>query len=274
MKKRIAFIVVGVPLGLILFWLGGWIFGIVVGLIVALAGGEYVRLCRTCGYEPAYPLVIGGTGLLIVGRFWDGFESAPWILTLLVFASMIYHLIAYELGRERAAADFGITLGGILYFGWLGGYFISARMLPQGVWWFSLICITGWLVDVGAYLIGRHYGRHPFFPRLSPRKTMEGYFGGIAGGILGGMLIAFILQLIAIASKAPGFPVQIGHGALIGLILGIFTPFGDVGESMFKRMAKVKDSSKLIPGHGGVWDRTDSWLWAMAIGYYLVVWFF
>jgi phosphatidate cytidylyltransferase len=276
MKKRIAFIVVGVPVGLVLFWLGGWIFGLAVLVVIGMAGGEYVRLCRLCGYEAAYPLVIGGTGLLLVGRFWDGFESAPWILALLVFASMIYHLIAFERGREQAAADFGITLGGILYFGWLGGYFISTRMLPQGVWWFTLICITIWLVDVGAYLVGRNFGKHHFFPRLSPRKTMEGYWGGIAGGMIGGVIIALLLQQIALhmAGNPPNFPVQFWHGAVIGLILGVITPFGDLGESMFKRMAKAKDSSNLIPGHGGVWDRIDSWLWALPLGYYLVVWFF
>jgi phosphatidate cytidylyltransferase len=272
MKKRIAFIVIGVPLGFIVFWIGGLAFTIISLVAISLAAGEYVRLFRMCKYEPAYPLVIGGTALLIIGRAWNDFDSAPWMLTLFIFASMAYHLIAYEQGRTQAGADFGITLGGILYFGWLGGYFVSLRMMPMGMWWFILTIVTTWCVDIGAYLIGKMIGKHPFFPHLSPKKTVEGFFGGIAGGIIGGLLLTLILHWLY--GSGTGYPIQFWQAALIGGTLGLVTPLGDLGESMVKRMAGVKDSSHLIPGHGGVWDRIDSWLWGVVVGYYLIIWFF
>jgi phosphatidate cytidylyltransferase len=111
--------------------------------------------------------------------------------------------------------------------------------------------------------IGMGFGKHLMTPRLSPKKTWEGYFGGVLTGILGG---------IALAALWGRFTPEITlwKGALAGVLLSVLTPLGDLGESMIKRQVGVKDSSHILPGHGGVFDRIDSWLWAAVIGYYMI----
>lgn len=265
--ERLLVTIVLLPLGLLLIAGGGWPFALVIAIILALAGWEYVKLMRLGGHQPAGALVIGGAALLALGRAWDGFESAGWLLSLLVLAAMTWHLLAYERGRDLAPVDFGVTLGGIFYLGWIGAYLVSLRDLPEGKWWFLLALPAMWIADSGAYMIGSRYGRHKLSPRLSPKKTWEGYWGGLIAGALGAALLALVWRIGA----GPQTAITAGRAALLGLVISALAPLGDLGESMFKRMVKAKDSSNLIPGHGGVFDRIDSWLWAGVIGYYLVV---
>jgi phosphatidate cytidylyltransferase len=102
---------------------------------------------------------------------------------------------------------------------------------------------------------------------VSPKKTWEGYFGGVLMGILGGILFGLAFQ--------PFHPaINVLNGLILGVILSVITPLGDLGESMIKRQFNVKDSSNLFPGHGGAMDRIDTWVWAVCISYYLIIWFF
>ena len=133
-----------------------------------------------------------------------------------------------------------------------------------------LVLPAVWLADSGAYFIEKGIGRHHITPRLSPKKTWEGYLGGILVGTLGTALLAYGLAFIA----GPESMLTPFRGALLGFILSALTILGDLGESMFKRQVGIKDSSNLIPGHGGVFDRIDSWLWAGVIGYYVILWGF
>ena len=112
-------------------------------------------------------------------------------------------------------------------------------------------------------------GKHKLSPRLSPKKTWEGYIGGVVTGTLGAGLLAYLWQPCARTGMTPS-PLQ--SGLLLGFIISLTTTLGDLGESMIKRQVGVKDSGNLIPGHGGVFDRIDSWLWAGVIGYYVIIW--
>ncbi len=265
--QRTLVVIVLLPIGLLLIWLGGPVFAALITLILGLAAWEYANLFRAGGLQPARPLVVGGVLALSIGRAWNGFESAPWLISLLVLVAMTWHLVAYERGRDQAATDFVVTLGGIFYIGWLGSYLLSLRTLPDGLWWILLVLPTVWVADSGAYFIGRSLGRHKFSPRLSPKKTWEGYFGGVLTGTLAGVLFAWLWgQPWASAAMIP-----LWQGALLGLALSLITPLGDLGESMIKRQVGVKDSSHLIPGHGGAFDRIDSWLWGAVLGYYLLI---
>jgi phosphatidate cytidylyltransferase len=180
---------------------------------------------------------------------------------------MTWHLLDYERGRDPAATDFAVTVGGIVYLGWIGSYLIELRNLDNGLWWLLLVLPSVWFADSAAYFIGSRFGKHRLSPRLSPRKTWEGYWGGVAFGTLGGAGLAVLWH--SLGSPA----VTWWQGALLGAFLSILTTLGDLGESMIKRQAGVKDSSNIIPGHGGVLDRMDSWLWAGALGYFFIVWF-
>ncbi len=184
--------------------------------------------------------------------------------------SMAYHLWSYERGRDQAGTDFAVTISGALYIGWLGSYLVSLRALPDGLWWLWVTLPAVWLADSGAYFIGKRFGRHKLSPRLSPKKTWEGYVGGILFGSLGSIGWVALWEIWLPASPIIT-PLKV---ALLGLAIAVITPLGDLGESMIKRQVGIKDSSHLIPGHGGVFDRIDSWLWAGVIGYYFVTWFY
>lgn len=268
--KRTLVVLVLLPLGLAAIVAGGWVFVALIALVVGLAAWEYTRLFEHGGYHPSLALVVGGAVLLVAGRSWNGFESAAWILSLLILSAMAYHLLAYERGRDQGGSDFALSLAGILYLGWLGAYLVSLRQLPEGEWWLLLVLPAVWFADMGAYFAGSRFGKHRLSPRLSPKKTWEGYLAGIPAAVIGGALLAVLYQ----SWTGPASSITPLRGALVGLAMGVLTTLGDLGESMIKRQVGVKDSGTLLPGHGGVFDRIDSWLWGGVIGYYLVLWFF
>lgn len=265
--KRLLVAIVLLPVGLILISIGGIPFALLIAIFMGLAAWEYDRLFRAGGFNPAGFLIPIGALALLWGRVATGFEDAPWLISTLILACMAYHLVAYERGVDTAGVDFGISLAGMIYFGWIGGYLISLRELPDGKWWFLLALPAVWLADSGAYFIGRRFGKHKLAPRLSPKKSWEGYIAGIVTGSLGAALLSLVWRIAA----EPDTSVTVWRAALLGLILSILTPLGDLGESMIKRQFGVKDSSNIIPGHGGAFDRIDSWLWAGVLGYYIIV---
>jgi phosphatidate cytidylyltransferase len=264
--KRVLVAAIGLPIGLAAVYVGGYFYSGLITLILSLAAYEYARLFITGGYRPSIFLVVSGTALLAAFRAINGFQSGPLLISLVLLAAMAYHLIAYERGREQAGTDFAITAAGPLYLGWIGAYLISLRDLPDGMWWVLLVLPAVWLADSAAYFVGRRFGRHKLSPRLSPGKTWEGYWGGVIAGTLGTCLLAWIYQ-----HWSAGPLVTPLTGAVLGFVLSLVTPLGDLGKSMIKRQVGVKDSGHLIPGHGGVFDRIDTWLWAGVIGYYLIV---
>lgn len=270
LTDRVKVVLLLLPAGLVVMYFGGVLYAAAIVLVLGLAAREYATLFHAGGLMPATILVITGTALLGISRAWNEFDSAPWLLALLTLATMTFHLFSYERGREQAGTDFAVSLSGIIYFGWIGAYLISVRQLPGGIWWLLLTLMTVWLADTGAYFIGSRWGRRRLSPRLSPKKTWEGYIGGILVAVPGG----FGLAALCSSWAGPEAGIQAWHGLVIGLILAAVTPLGDLGESMVKRQVGAKDSGKLLPGHGGAWDRIDSWLWAGVIGYYLVTFWF
>jgi phosphatidate cytidylyltransferase len=106
-------------------------------------------------------------------------------------------------------------------------------------------------------------------PRLSPKKSWEGYFASVFTGIIGGVFFTYAFSTFG-GLKGD---VTLLQGAWIGFLMGALPTLGDLGESMIKRQSGIKDSSDIIPGHGGFFDRIDSWLWGAMIGYYFIVWF-
>jgi phosphatidate cytidylyltransferase len=139
--------------------------------------------------------------------------------------------------------------------------------LPNGQWWLLLSISIISFSDSGAYFIGSRFGKHKMSPRVSPKKSWEGYFGGILAGLLGGALVGLLFHQF-------NSSINLINGIVLGATLSVITPLGDLGESMIKRQFNLKDSSNLLPGHGGAMDRIDTWVWAVCISYYLIIWFF
>lgn len=269
LAKRVLVVAILLPVGLLVVFEGGLLFVVFVALALGTAAWEFVQLFRAGGLRPAGFLVVSGVVGLTFVRTLENQEIVFPLVSLIVLLSMTVHLIEYERGVDHSATDFGVTLAGVLYFGWIGAYLISLRFLPHGEWWLLLVLPAVWLADTAAYTFGRRFGRHKLSKRLSPNKSWEGYLAGILAAGAGTPLLAWGWSLLD-----PGLPVTPLGGALLGLVLAAVTPLGDLGESMVKRQVGVKDSGNLLPGHGGVFDRIDSWLWAGVIGYYLVMWLY
>ncbi len=267
LRDRVAVSLLLLPVVLWVIADGQWLFLAAVALVLGLAAAEWGLMFRHVGLRPSVPILVAGVVVITGARFFLGFEAMPVILAALCLAAMTWHLVDYERGADRSGSAFGITLSGTIYLGWIGAYLVSLRRLPDGEWWFLVALSSVWLADSAAYFIGREYGRHKLCPRLSPKKTWEGYLASVIAGALSGAGLAVVWHIGA----GPSSPVNAWTGLIVGTAIGTLAPLGDVGISMVKREVGLKDSGNLLPGHGGALDRIDSWLWAGVLGYYLAV---
>lgn len=263
---RLKSVLILIPLMIVMIYIGGIPFQAFVLLILCFAAWEYWHMLRAMQIEVPPYLIMGGVALIALQRIFWGFEHSDILLVLLFFIIIVYFLVAYERGRINNIVNFAVSLSGILYIGWVGSYLISIRALPDGRWWLLTALPITWLVDLGAYSIGKPFGKHKMLPRLSPKKSWEGFAGGILFGVVSGGLLSLLWR--PFMADIPAW-----QGMLLGLIMAVITPVGDLFISMFKRVAGLKDTSNVIPGHGGVLDRIDTWIWAALIGYYYAVFF-
>jgi len=265
--QRVKAALVFVPLILILIYFGGWAFNGFITLILLLAALEYAQLFSRLGYRPFLPVLFVGITSFVLQRWVFGGQYLGVLITFILFLTIITALVQYERGEKEAALGLTINLAGIFYLGWLGAFFISLRALPHGLGWMLTALPVTWLVDCGAYYIGRWLGKRKMTPRLSPKKTWAGLVGGLIAGIISGLLLILLWRSIGLLPI--GTPLW--QGVILGLVMGTLTPLGDLLISLFKRSAGVKDTGNLIPGHGGVLDRIDTWIWGAMLGYYLVL---
>ena len=270
--RRILTALVMAAIGLPAIIYGNAFYFLLMGGFLVAGAWEYVRLYRAVKYEPNELVTVGGVLVLVTARFFFADHSIS-LFVLLILLAMTVHLFSYERGRDQAALDFGITVAGITYIGWLGSYLLDIRNFSaEGGWWLMLVLPIVWAGDTGAYSIGAVYGRHKMAPRLSPKKSWEGYIAGVFSSIAIGAFFTYAFTSIGSLQPLAGMitPVQ---GALLGLVIGAFAPLGDLGESMFKRQSGLKDSSNIFPGHGGVLDRIDSWIWGASLGFIMIQYF-
>ena len=267
LKERILVAVVLLPLGLVFIYLGGLAFAALVALLLSLAVWEYAHLFAALGRRPARPVLLLATVGFPLARWAWGSAHDGTLLAAFTLVAVTWHLVDYERGASESGTDFGVTLAGGMYIGYLGSFFVTLRQAPHGMWWLLLALPVIWIADSGAYFVGKALGRHRLSPRLSPKKTWEGYLAGIVTGVLGGVGLAAAWN--ALSGPIPG--MDAAHAALLALVVTALAPLGDLAESMFKRQAGVKDSGHLLPGHGGAFDRMDSWLWAAVLAQWLLV---
>jgi phosphatidate cytidylyltransferase len=264
--ERILVGMVLLPLAGAIIYFGGWIYALGITLVLGIAGWEYWRMVKSGGFSPSLILIVGGIITLSLVRYFfppPGFNFTLNFLILAMMTAAVYH---YELGQTQPASNFALNLVGLIYLGWIGSYLIPLRTLQDGLWWVTVSLPAAWAADIGAYFIGSLLGRHRLAPKVSPRKSWEGYFGGLPFAIAWSVGLAWIIH-----NQAP--IITPAKGAILGLMIGLTAPLGDLFESLLKRQFGVKDSSHILLGHGGVMDRIDSTVWTGVVSYFLITLF-
>jgi phosphatidate cytidylyltransferase len=266
-ERVLSGVVLGIPV-ILMVVAGEWWMALLVFVVGCIALLEFSRLMARRGHRAFEGLMLGWMGLFVADRV---FETAgllaPGMAALLIL-TLAWSVLTYRRNPEKAVTGFAMTLAAGLYIGWVAAHFVTLRALQDGLFWTLSVVFAVWGTDTGAYIVGRIVGRRPMAPLISPRKTWEGYLGGVVIGT--GIAAALPLGWQALGAGSAVTPL---HGLVIGLMISVISPVGDVGMSMFKRYVNAKDSSRLIPGHGGVLDRIDSLLVAVLLGYYYIVLF-
>ncbi len=271
--------IVAIAIALVVFLLGGWYFTAFFGLIIYLGQLEYFELVRAKGIVPAVKTTLVVTQLLVIVSNWNP-SLADAIFP--VAGTLICFYLLFQ-PKFATIADISASVLGLFYVGYLPSYWIRLRSLEQaamsnlpldGFWitaWNGLealpkglthtllafLCM--WAADIGAYTIGRWIGRTRLSD-ISPKKTVEGAVFGVSASVTVAIVGSWYLGW-------PGYPIT---GVALGLLVGIASLLGDLTESMMKRDAGVKDSGQLIPGHGGILDRADSYVFTAPLVYYFV----
>lgn len=241
------------PLILLAAWYGRLAFLALIELIILLGVWEFYQLAAKKGAHPNRLLGMAASFALGLQIYWRG-PGELW-LTLMLFVVI---LVGAEMFRNKGSAilNTGATVFGVAYIAGLWSFLLLLReFYPRasenygsaGTWLVMLIA-TVWVCDTAAYHFGLTFGRHKLFERVSPKKTWEGAIGGLIFGVL--------MAVISHYWFVEG--LRLLDAVVIGALVGTVGQMSDLAESLFKRDAGVKDSSSLIPGHGGVLDRFDS----------------
>jgi len=274
LKKRVITALCGIPLLVAAIWFDKplpW-FTILLAIWGVLAAFEFYRLVVTAKVSPLTYFGLIWTLLFILSRdsallsilepYFDLNLLMPLLLTSAVVLSLIWLLLRRQ--REGAFAGWVWTIAGIIYIGWLLSHLVALRGLDAGRNWVFFALLVTFASDTTAFFVGRAWGKHHLAPKISPGKTWEGAVAGVFGAIIVSLLFTLPTPL--------NLPLNYGQAILLGLAVSVFGQLGDLVESLFKRNMGVKDSSKLIPGHGGFLDRLDSIVFAGIVVYYYVVW--
>ncbi len=257
LRIRVLTALIGLPLIIGLVFAGGWWFFAGIAVVALLSGWEFNRMMRVGGYAPNLVLSLALVALLLLDSRLS-FNRLDLVISLALLAGLIWQL--FRPNTDTPVADWALTMGGAFYVGWGMSRLVTLRQLPDGLAWVWLAFLITWGADTMAYLVGSAWGRHKIWPRLSPKKSWEGFLGSIAGGLVGA-------GLVLLFSGLPLVPAL-----LLGALAPIVAFFGDMTESMIKRNTGVKDSSDLLPGHGGFLDRIDSLLFVSIVVYYSALW--
>lgn len=267
LTRRVIFAVIAAPVGIAIVYLGGAALATLLAVVAALGAWEFCRMARSAGANPldavaivvaaAIPLVVHGTQLRLLSPTWT--EGA--VVVLAIFAATIF-----VRGPERhPLLSASTTVFAIAYVGMIAyvydlryhDYVIDAR---SGTALVMFPILLTWATDVGAYAFGRLFGKRKLIPSVSPGKTVAGAVGGLLlTVVIAGLYVTFLLHPYA------QLGMRLGATVLFGVVISVVAQLGDLAESLIKRDAGVKDSSALIPGHGGILDRFDSMLFVMPV---------
>ena len=280
-RKRLLSGLLAGAFGLLVVGLGGWWFTLALGVIVHLGLLEFFRMAQFKGMRPAMKTTLVACQLLLFSTQWANSGGLPALLPDAVLPLSGAAICGWLLLQPKTGsiADIAASIFGLFYLGFLPSHWLRLRNLTDfdvapilqrlsidNSWLSSglLITLAACLMvvasDIGSYMIGRQIGRHPLSP-ISPSKTIEGAIGGALCSVIVGALMASLM----------GWTLAWLSGGLLGALVAFFALVGDLTESMMKRDAGIKDSGDALPGHGGILDRIDSYLFTPAVVYYALI---
>lgn len=258
--KRIASSIVLIAVAIVtLFFFPDWAFALVVATFIMFGLNEFFALVQQRGI-PIRRYVGIILGIMIPLGIFFSFESPDWepfsitIVFIVVFVSQFT-----KRTNDQAIVCVATVLFGLLYISWFFSFLIKLKLLPDGVSMVMFLLLVTKSGDIGAYVIGTSFGRHPLIPRISPKKSIEGTVGGFIFSVV-----------VAIISKIFLPTVPLVHLITLGAGLGLLAQLGDLSESLIKRDCGVKDSGRFLPGLGGALDLMDSILFTAPVFYFYV----
>ena len=248
--KRLLTAALLIPFVLYVVYFGHyWLLWGVTALVAVICFSEFSRIAAGYGIEKLGPVGYAAGLLVLLMRPQDGYL----VFALLAVMAMALVLREADLGRALPRAAFLVF--GIVYI--FGCWKFAILLRAESPHWLAYALALNWVGDACAYYAGRSFGRHPLAPRISPKKTWEGAVASLAGSVIFGVL--YLTRTLPAVSMI--------EAALLSIVVNIAGQVGDLAESALKRGAGVKDSSSLLPGHGGLLDRVDSSLFALPLVY-------
>jgi phosphatidate cytidylyltransferase len=257
----------------VIAWFGGGSgFTALTVVLGVLAAFEFYRMVAASKRPPLTYFGLVWTALFILSRS-SGLLSLietrfdPELVTpLLLTSALVLSLIGILARRQKEGAftSWVWTIAGILYIGWLLSHLVALRGLESGRNLVFLVLFVTWISDTTAFFVGRRFGRHKLAPSISPAKTWEGTIGGVCGAI--------VVSILFFTPTLFQLPLACGQVILLSVLVSILGQLGDLIESLLKRNLGVKDSGRLMQGHGGILDRIDSLILAGIVVYYYAIW--
>ena len=279
LRARLLVVAVVAPLGVSVVYIGGWPFALLAAVLTGLTAHEFFNLIRDRAGRPLAWLGVPAAVLLVLVAVYEPSFHA-WgnrALSLLLLLGLVSVAVSiFDRSTQQPLLSATATVSGVLYTGGTLSFGVLLRHLPEMRGALPIRPLDGFLLvmlpvavtalgDSASYFVGKRWGRRRLAPRLSPGKTIEGSIGGLAGAVVTGWVAGLLMGGVATLVLTPFIC------AVIGLLLGIAGQLGDLSESLLKREAGVKDSGRLLPGHGGFLDRFDSLLFAVPLAYGLVL---
>jgi len=241
-------------------------------LFMCLGSREYVGILKYKGFFPSLKIIIIANIILALLSYFNRFDLVTVALTWASISAFMWVLFK---GRQPYIANVATTILGVVYCGWfplhllfLRGLnaenyqgFLKLNLQNAGLGYVMLLFVVVVLTDTGGYYFGKNFGKTLLAPTVSPKKTIEGAVGGTIFALIGAFIVGYFIKL-------PWY-----HCVIAGLLITAFAQIGDLCESLIKRDAGVKDSGTLLPGHGGLLDRTDSYILSVPVLFYYLKYF-
>lgn len=235
-------------------YLGGWWFTTFLTMIMLVSLGEFYATVRRAGYAPLS--LVGLLGVIAVPVLIHA--TSIYSLAGVTVVATILVALAYSLARRRHPLEnASLTIFGMAWVALLA-FAVPLGASPHPVAYVIMVGLVTAMIDIGSYFAGRGFGRRALAPLLSPYKTVEGFIGGVVAALATAAVLSTLPPY-----EALGFAGSMG----LGLVLSLIAPVGDLAESMVKRSLGVKDMGSVLPGHGGMLDRIDSFLFALPAAY-------